>query len=411
MMNKLVIMSLFLALVFTACDEDIDVSTVTSTPTITVTNAPELIMVDEKVGTITIEFELDGDQSLDYDVLVSLDGAGTSAENGVDFEFDEEVITIPAYIKYGSFSLTIIDNPAADKDNSITVNMGPNVKGPTVSNTLSTRIDIMNFEVDEIQLQNDWATTNLNFEISNTVASGGEDVWLWATGVNAANEVTGFLFAFTPDTLITENSDTIITYGTELVENDPCAIDFDIYYYDDEGGYVAANWNNCPEISYVTDLGTGYSMNDDSGPSPVTIPYGKYTATLDLWSNGFAINNHLLLGPEFAGYYVVDLQAVYPTFLENTSSFVREGFYSETAVTSEGYFNVGQGGAGFIGGQAGAPSEKAIYTVDLQPGMITVDYMDGTNIMSGRVAQPSYVHPVKEQARVDLNNLTLKIVE
>ncbi|MCP4120429.1 MAG: hypothetical protein GY751_01605 [Bacteroidetes bacterium] len=413
MMNKLVLCSLLLALVFAGCDEDIDISTPVSLPTITVTNAPELIMVDEKVGTILVEFEVDGDQSLASYVLVSLDAAGTTAENGVDFEFEEVAIHIPAYIKYGSFTIDIIDNPIADKNNFLTINMGPYIKAPTVSNTASTRIEIMNFEVDEIQMINDWgADVPLSFDIVNTVASGGVDSWLWATGVNANNEVTGFTWDFIPDTTFMENGDTLIEYETENWEIDPCDIDFDVYYYDDLGGYIAANWNSCPEISYVTeDPGNGYIMNDDDSGGDVAIPYGKYTATLDNWSNPYSINNYSLLGTVFAGFHVVNLQADYPTNIEVTSTFDREGFFNASAVTSVDYFNIGNGGAGFLGGAAGVYAEQPIYTVDLQPGIVTVDYIDGTNIVSGRVAQPSFEHPVKEQVRVDMSNLSLNIIE
>lgn len=400
---------LILVVGLTACVEDAEVSTPTLTPNVTVVNAPELIMVDEKVGEITISFELSGDQSLDTDVLISLDAANSTAVEGEDFLFDEEVITIPAYIKYGSFTVTIIDNPARDKDNYLTINMGPNVKGPTVTGTASTRIEISNFEDDEIQLINDWTPSPLTFEIENTVRSGGVDTYLWATGVNAMNQVTGFLWDFVPDTVITSNYDTIITYQTEIVENAPCDVDFDIYYYDSDGNNVAANWVACPEIAYVTEVpGTGYLMSDDISGSDVSIPYGTYTATLDLWDNGFAVNSYDILGEVFAGYNVVNLQQDYPTYFVNNSSAYREGFYDAGAVTSEGYFNVG-----ITGWALGITTldEKPIYTVDLQPGMISLDYINGDNIMTGRYANLNFDHVKRQRPAIDLSNLDLKLIK
>ena len=416
-MNKIIIWSLLCAVMFVACTDDAEISTISSTPTITVVDAPELIIVDEKIGEIVISFLIEGDQSLDAEVLVSIDGANTTAVNGVDFDFHSdgdgtEVIAIPAYIKYGTFSLTISDDIADDKDNFITLNIGVAERGPTVSNTVSTRIEIANFESDEIQLINDWATEPLVFEIANTQRTGGQDVFLWGTGLNADNAVTGFTFAFTPDTVVTENFDTNFVYDEPaIIEVDPCDVDFDIYYYNAAGDNVAANWNNCPEIAYVQELtdGTGYSMSNDAGAAP-DLPYGTYTATLDLWSNGYAINSYEALGEVFAGFHVVDLQNQYPTNFENWTTAYREGFYSASAETSEFAFNVGIGGFGLAGGGISTASEKAIYTVDLQPGMITVNYINGDEILSGRQAQQLFEHPVKDHGvEIDWNNLTLDL--
>lgn len=124
MINKNIFYFLFIAVLaagFASCENDfdgVDTSTITNTP-LTLASVDPGATFGETERTVTVNFMFDENQIVDTDVRISIDPAATTATAGEDFIFSETIVSIPAYVREGSFTYTILSDFEAEGNETI----------------------------------------------------------------------------------------------------------------------------------------------------------------------------------------------------------------------------------------------------------------------------------------------------
>jgi hypothetical protein len=153
-----------LAMGFMACEENPEVSTITTVEDFSVTleGVPQLIITsDEETSVIDIPFTLSDEQVVATTLAVTIDEDLTTATLGEDFLISEQEILVEGYVNQGSFQVTIIGDILPDADpETIVLKVGPSVPSPlnpfTVSNEQTVTIQINNYTEDGVAIIADW---------------------------------------------------------------------------------------------------------------------------------------------------------------------------------------------------------------------------------------------------------------
>jgi len=184
-----------------SCDEDVvDKSFITNVTPFNVTG-PSLVMADETSEVVTITFTLDENQILDTEVRVVLDRDGSTAVEGEDFAFTDEVISIPAFGRSGSFDVEIFrdyDVEGSETARFVVMPVGPEDEVLwSIENDFAIELVISNEEGGDLRIAYDWgAVYDVVVEVTGTAAYGGPfDLITGADIVDGPQSLGGCSFA------------------------------------------------------------------------------------------------------------------------------------------------------------------------------------------------------------------------
>ena len=154
----IVVISLLLAL--TGCNEEIQLSEITTVAPFIISDAPSLIVTsDEEDITIPISFFMSDDQIITTTISVSVDANSTATE-GEDFTISTDQIEIEGFQNRGNFDITILGDIIPEGTESIFIRLaGEIVNGQpwAAANEAVIEAQIVNFEdLSNVFILCDW---------------------------------------------------------------------------------------------------------------------------------------------------------------------------------------------------------------------------------------------------------------
>lgn len=182
-----------------SCVEDVPVSEITNVPFDVQSISTPNINSSESNTTYTVDFTLDEGQIVNTIVDITLDEANTTATNGVDFNFSPISVEIPAYVRNGSFTFEVLEDLAAEGDETIRFIIGPHDAPFSIASSHEVNVNIKDSIYNDVRISFDWEGT---FEIDGTtypicpnvdmdfyVFQGGEGQGVYGAATGACPEL------------------------------------------------------------------------------------------------------------------------------------------------------------------------------------------------------------------------------